>query len=162
MSAGKARRATPQREQILKLSAISLASALGLFLIGYLFASHVLFPPLPEPKNGIVVPKLIGLTVPQAEAQLIRLGLRVSDVVELAHPTQPPGLIVAQSPLAGQQLRTAGAVRLGVSAGMPVMPVPAAPAPDTSLRDTVPPPDTLPPDTAAKDTLAVSATRGTK
>jgi serine/threonine-protein kinase len=84
----------------------------------------LLFPPLPEPENGIIVPRLTGLSVPAAEARLRQLGLRVTESTQIAHPTQPPGLIIAQSPLPGQQLRQLGSVRLAVSAGLPRVPVP--------------------------------------
>ena len=53
-----------------------------------------------------------------------RRRLRVTESTQLAHPTQPPGIVIAQSPLAGQQLRSLGAVRLGVSSGLPRVPVP--------------------------------------
>jgi beta-lactam-binding protein with PASTA domain len=100
-----------------------IATALGalsvMFVIGYLFAVRVLFPPLPKPKNGIVVPRLTGLEVSAAQERLRGLGLRLTETIELAHPTQPRGTIVAQSPLPGQQLRNLGAVRVGVSAGVP-------------------------------------------
>lgn len=94
------------------------------FGIGYLVAVLILFPPISEPENGIVVPSVLGSDVPSAEAQLSTMGLRVTEVIEIAHPSQPPGTIVAQSPLPGQQLRTAGAVTVGISAGPPRVAVP--------------------------------------
>ena len=107
-----------------RVVAIATALVLILFATGYLVAVRLIFPPLPAPKNGIMVPALTGLQVPAAEAKLARIGLRVSDVVEIAHPTQPAGIIVAQNPLPGQQLRTAGAVTVGVSSGLPRVTVP--------------------------------------
>jgi serine/threonine-protein kinase len=94
------------------------------FAIGYTVAVLILFPPIDEPENGIVVPSVLGSDVPTAEAQLSTMGLRVVEVIEIAHPSQPPGIIVAQSPLPGQQLRTAGAVTVGISAGPPRVAVP--------------------------------------
>jgi serine/threonine-protein kinase len=108
----------------LKILGITIAAALLTFTIGYLVAVRLLFPPLPEPENGIIVPRLTGLSVPAAEARLRQLGLRVTESTQIAHPTQPPGLIIAQSPLPGQQLRQLGSVRLAVSAGLPRVPVP--------------------------------------
>lgn len=121
------------------------------FGAGYLLAVRWLFPPLPEPKNGIVVPKLAGLTVAAAEAELRKLGLRVSETIEIAHATQPAGIIIAQSPLAGQQLRAAGSVQLGVSAAAVRLPAPTPALP----RDSAPAPDTIPIplDTIAADTI---------
>lgn len=107
-----------------RLVLIGLASIVVMFGIGYLVAVRVLFPPLPEPTTGIVVPQLTGLSVADAEARLRSLDLRVTDVVEIAHPTQRRGIIIAQSPLPGQQLRSAGAVRLAISGGKPRVAVP--------------------------------------
>ena len=102
-----------------KLLLIAAATIVALFFAGYFVAVRILFPPLPEPENGIVVPDLTGLTVAQAQDKLRPLGLRVSEVTDIAAFTQPPGLVIAQSPIAGQQLRELGAVRLAVSAGEP-------------------------------------------
>jgi beta-lactam-binding protein with PASTA domain len=133
-----------------------ILSALGggavvMFLAGYLIATRILFPPLAEPENGIVVPSLTGLTVPQAQARLRRLGLRLTETMDV--PTaQTPGLIIAQSPLAGQQLRELGAVKVGIAAPLPAPPPAPAPAPapdsvtltDTAVvTDTVTPADTV-------------------
>jgi eukaryotic-like serine/threonine-protein kinase len=94
------------------------------FGLGYLIAARMFFPPLPEPKNGIVVPPLSGVIEDEARNRLRPLGLTVSDVYEIAHPDQPPGIVVAQSPLPGQQLRNGGQIRLGVSSGLPRVTVP--------------------------------------
>ena len=118
--------ARPRRDarKIVKLAAIGVAVAAIMFFGSYLVAVRILFPPLPEPEDGIVVPSLIGMTVPQAEARMRQIGLRVTESTQIAHPTQPPGIVIAQSPLPGQQLRSLGAVRLGVSSGLPRIPVP--------------------------------------
>lgn len=135
-----------------RLIGISLGASALMFVIGYVVAVRLLFPPLPEPKNGIVVPPLSGLLVPSAEARLREIGLRVSEIVELAHPSQPAGLIIAQSPLPGQQLRIAGSVRLGVSAGIPRLDSVPPVAPQRP-----PPADSVPPESdslrVAPDTL---------
>jgi serine/threonine-protein kinase len=110
---------------MIKNIGIALALLLGTFLIGYLVATRVLFPPLPTPENGIVVPRLSGQLIESAERQLQPLGLRAArEVVRVAHASQPPGIIVAQSPLPGQQLREGGVVRFAVSSGLPGVKVP--------------------------------------
>lgn len=106
------------------MAAIAVSVGAIAFFASYVVAVRILFPPLPEPKNGIAVPSVIGLTVPQAEARMRQLGLRVTESTQIAHPTQPPGIVIAQSPLPGQQLRALGSVRLGVSSGLPRVPVP--------------------------------------
>ena len=120
----KQRMSKKARAQALRILGIGVGLAIVTFVIGYVLAVRVLFPPLPEPADGIAVPSVVGLTVPNAEAALNRVGLRVTEVIELAHPTQPPGIISAQNPLPGQQLRTAGAVQLAVSSGLPRVAVP--------------------------------------
>jgi len=108
----------------LKLIGIVLAALVLTFAISYLVTVRILFPPLPEPETGIVVPGLLGLSVSEAEDQLRQLQLRLTEVSEVTHPSQPVGSIVAQSPLAGQQLRELGTVRVAISAGPPRVPVP--------------------------------------
>ena len=94
------------------------------FVIGYAVASRILFPPLPEPENGIVVPDLTGTMGEEADRELRPLGLQRGDIVEFAHPSQPPGIIIAQDPLPGQQMRQGGVVQVAVSAGLPRVQVP--------------------------------------
>jgi beta-lactam-binding protein with PASTA domain len=137
----------------LKLIGIAVGAFVLTFALGYVIAVRWLFPPLPEPENGIVVPDLAGSTVQSAQEKLRALGLRLTDITEISHPTQPPGVIIAQSPIPGQQLRELGAVRVAVSTGMPR--VESLAPPDTVLLpvDTVTPP---PPDTViAQDSISL-------
>ena len=109
---------------MIKKIAIAFGVLLLTFVIGYAVAARVLFPPLPEPVDGIMVPDLTGLIVEEADRKLQPLGLVRGGVVEIAHPSQPPGIVVAQSPLPGQQLRNGGTVRVAVSGGLPRVQVP--------------------------------------
>jgi beta-lactam-binding protein with PASTA domain len=109
---------------VIKRVGIVLGVLLLTFGIGYLVAARILFPPLPTPKDGIIVPNLSGVAVEEAPRHLRPLGLDVAEVTELAHPTQAAGLIIAQSPLPGQQLRSGGKVRLAVSGGSPRVQIP--------------------------------------
>lgn len=162
--------ASPRWNRIMSLKAFGILAGVTLlmFVIGYFTAVRILFPPLEEPENGIVVPDLAGQTVEGAQRTLRELGLRVTEVMAIEHPTEREGLVTAQSPLPGQQLRELGAVRLAVSAGAPPAPAalpvpvpdtlapapepapPPAPAPD-SVRWTVPPPadSAAPPDSVS-------------
>jgi hypothetical protein len=94
------------------------------FLIGYLLAVYVLFPPTEVSGAGIPVPSLIGLSGTDAQRSLAAAGLGPIDVSEQPHPTAAPGQVLAQSPLPGQQLRAGAAVRVAVSSGAPRAPVP--------------------------------------
>lgn len=108
----------------LKKIGIALGVLVLTFGLGFFIAARLLFPPLPEPVNGIAVPSLAGMSAEEARDRLGPLGLSVSDVYEIAHPDERAGVIVAQSPLPGQQLRRGDEVRLAVSAGPPSVQVP--------------------------------------
>lgn len=134
----------------LKAAGIILGVTVLMFVIGYVVAVRILFPPLAEPETGIIVPSLRGKTVQGAQEMLRELGLRVTEVTEIEHPTEPQGLVTAQSPLPGQQLREMGAVRLAISAGPPPLPAPAPevipsppPSPSPSPDSVGPGPDSV-------------------
>jgi serine/threonine-protein kinase len=95
-----------------------LAAALVVpFGVGYIVAVYVLFPPTAVSDGGAPVPDLIGLTPSEAQRELVGAGLGTIDVTELPHPEAEVGDIIAQSPLAGQQLRPGADVSVGVSSG---------------------------------------------
>jgi beta-lactam-binding protein with PASTA domain len=98
--------------------------SLGLFVAGYLVAVFLLFPPPPVPKDGVIVPNLHGMTVDLARRSLTPLGLETGETLSLPHPQTPAGLVIAQSPLPGQQARAGGRVNLGLSSGVPAVAIP--------------------------------------
>ena len=103
---------------------IYLAVSVALFVGGYLLAVNFLFPPPPVPKDGVVVPDVRGMSVDLAQRRLSPLGLESGDTTSMPHPQTPRGLIVAQSPLPGQQVRAGGKVNLGLSSGPPAVVIP--------------------------------------
>jgi serine/threonine-protein kinase len=108
-----------------KIFLIALGVLVATFGISYLVATRILFPPLPEPEKGIVVPNLSGVLLAEADRRLEPLRLtRGREVIEVAHPSKPPGIVIAQSPLPGQQLREGGTVQVAVSGGLPRVRVP--------------------------------------
>ena len=97
---------------------ITLAVALLVpFAIGYLVAVFVLFPPTEVSGSGTPVPDLIGSTTSEAQRQLVEAGLGDMEITELPHPDADQGTIIAQSPLAGQQLRPGAGLRVALSSG---------------------------------------------
>lgn len=112
------------RHERVRTGLIWAGITVGLFLFGYLIAVFLLFPPPPVPEDGIVVPDLAGQSPESAEQRLRPLGLQVGDTLSFPSPEHPPGLVVAQSPLPGQQLRAGGRVALGLSSGLPSATVP--------------------------------------
>jgi serine/threonine-protein kinase len=99
------------------LVALLAAVPLG-FGAGYAVAAFVLFP-APEVAAGdvIAVPRLVGRTLAEAERELAELGLAVGEVTKLSHPGEAAGVVLAQSPLPGQLLRSGAGVDLSVSTG---------------------------------------------
>jgi beta-lactam-binding protein with PASTA domain len=95
------------------------------FALGYLMAVYVLFPPLPEAAaTANVVPQLVGRSGAEAQRELVTAGLGALEATELPHPSAPAGRVIAQSPLAGQQLRPGASVSVALSAGRPQVLVP--------------------------------------
>lgn len=94
------------------------------FVIGYIIAVLLLFPPPDVAAQGTGVPSLIGMSLDEARSAVTNAGLGSIDVTELPHPDAAEGTVTAQSPLAGQQLRDGAPVRVAVSAGVPRVRVP--------------------------------------
>ena len=102
-----------------------LAAAAALpFVVGYAIAVFLLFPPPEVAGEGILVPDLVGRTVDDARSDLGALQLTLRDTTPLPSETAPAGTILAQAPLAGQQLRAGRGVRVAVSSGRPRVLVP--------------------------------------
>ena len=91
---------------------------------GYLVATTFFFrPPAPPPAlRG--VPELRGQGIGLATAALVDLGLEVGPVDSIRHPQVPEGIVIGQSPLPGRTALPAASVRLTVSLGPEVRPVP--------------------------------------
>jgi beta-lactam-binding protein with PASTA domain len=94
------------------------------FIIGYVVAVYLIFPPTEATGTGIAVPDLVGRSLLDAQTELALAGLGGLEVTELPHPTAAAGAVIAQSPLAGQQLRAGVGVRVAVSRGRPRVLVP--------------------------------------
>ena len=95
-----------------------------LFVSGYLLAVYVMFPPPAAPTIGVVVPDLRGMTLSLARDKLQPLGLETGDTISIPNNQSPMGLIIAQTPLPGQQARAGGRVSVGLSSGPPAVVVP--------------------------------------
>lgn len=67
----------------------------------------------------VVVPRVIGLTVKQAEAKLADAGLKCCEVREVPDRKTPRGIIVGQGPGAGQRVRINFEVRVYIAEGPP-------------------------------------------
>ena len=68
------------------------------------------------PQQTVVVPKVIGLTVPRAEAALADAGLRLGKVTEVPSD-YPRGIVMGQGPYPGKRVRINFECELWVSKG---------------------------------------------
>lgn len=110
---GRGRRPPARWGRWLGIGIIAAAIAFG---GGYGAAALVLFPAPERGQAGVAVPELVGLSLTEARRQLALQELEAGDVVELPAPDRPEGVVLAQSPVPGQQLRAGARVRLAVSA----------------------------------------------
>ncbi|MBW3553735.1 MAG: PASTA domain-containing protein [Gemmatimonadetes bacterium] len=97
---------------------------LGSFGTGYLLATQVLFPAPETAGTGVSVPDLYGADREGAEGTLVAAGLGVGRVLTLPSLDVPAGRVLAQSPVAGQQLRPGATVDVTLSAGPPELLIP--------------------------------------
>jgi len=95
----------------------------GALLAGYLTAYLVLFPAPIFPGHQ-EVPRVLGLTLAEAQAQLTKAQLEVAEGGADPHPTAPQGTVIWQDPPAGVIAPAGLKVTLVVSAGPPKIPVP--------------------------------------
>lgn len=104
------------------LSALVIAG--GGLACGYLVATVFFFRPPPSPPALQGVPDLRGHPFAVAMAELADSGLTASRVDSVFHPAVPSGVVIGQSPLPGRTALPRAAVRMTVSMGPDVRPVP--------------------------------------
>jgi eukaryotic-like serine/threonine-protein kinase len=96
---------------------------LGTLLAGYLTAYLVLFP-APILPGHQVVPRVLGLSLAEAQSQVTKAGLAVTDGGTEPHPSAPEGTVTWQDPPAGMLAPQGLKVTLVASAGPPKIPIP--------------------------------------
>jgi eukaryotic-like serine/threonine-protein kinase len=89
------------------------------FIVGYMMAVYVLFPPQQAAGTGLAVPLLVGGSASEAQRALVAAGLGSIETMQLPHPSAPAGQVIAQSPLPGQHLPAGANVSVALSAGRP-------------------------------------------
>jgi len=118
-------KASGQGGRWLRLSLGAIAAILVGGGGGYLYATHLLFPPPEEVIQDLrSVPDLLGMEREEAEQLLRSLGLEVGPVAPINHPTTESGSVLGQSPLPGQLAPAGSAIELTVSLGPERRPVP--------------------------------------
>ena len=100
-----------------------LGIGVGMVLAGYLTAYLVIFP-APILPGHQAVPRVLGLTIPEAQAEIQKSKLQVTEGGAEPHPTAPAGIIIWQDPPPGVIAPEGTKVTLVSSAGPPKIPVP--------------------------------------
>jgi len=100
-----------------------LGIGVGMVLAGYLTAYLILFP-APILPGHQAVPRVLGLTLAEAQSEIQKAKLQVADGGAEPHPTAPAGVVVWQDPPPGVIAPEGAKVTLVSSAGPPKIPVP--------------------------------------
>jgi len=95
----------------------------GMVLAGYLTAYLILFP-APILPGHQSVPRVLGLTVAEAQAEIQKSKLQVTEGGAEPHPTAPAGIVVWQDPPPGVIAPEGSKITLVSSSGPPKIPVP--------------------------------------
>ena len=113
-----------------------LGIGLGTLLAGYLTAFLILFP-APILPGHQAVPRVLGLGLPEAEAEIQRARLQIADGGAEPHPSAPQGVIIWQDPPPGVIAPEGTKVTLVSSAGPPKIPVPDVSGLDAALAQSL-------------------------
>ena len=108
----------------------------GMVLAGYLTAYLLIFP-APLLPGHQAVPRVLGLTVPEAQAEIQKSKLQVTDGGAEPHPTAPAGIVIWQDPPPGVIAPEGTKVTLVSSAGPPKIPVPDVSGLDATLAQSL-------------------------
>ena len=109
---------------------------LGMVLAGYLTAFLILFP-APLLPGHQQVPRVLGLSVTEAQTEIQKAKLQVNDGGAEPHPTATQGLVVWQDPPPGVIAPEGAKVTLVSSAGPPKIPVPDVAALDAQFAQSL-------------------------
>jgi serine/threonine-protein kinase len=96
---------------------------LGTILAGYLTAYLILFP-APLLPGHQAVPRVLGLSLSEAQGEIQKAQLQVTDGGAEPHPTATQGTVIWQDPPPGVIAPEGAKVTLVTSAGPPKIPVP--------------------------------------
>lgn len=108
----------------------------GMVLAGYLTAYLILFP-APLLPGHQAVPRVLGLTLPEATAEIQKSKLQIADGGAEPHPAAPQGVVIWQDPPPGLIAPEGTKVTLVSSAGPPKIPVPDVSNLDASLAQSL-------------------------
>jgi len=98
----------------------ALAFATGVFV----WFGKTIFSFVIPSETAVIVPQLVGLTLPDAEAQAARSGLRVTVAANEVSDKTPAGVVMGQQPDHGKSVRPGRAIAVLVSSGVKLFPMP--------------------------------------
>src|SRR2546428_7793855 len=113
-----------------------LGIGIGMVLAGYLTAYLILFP-APLLPGHQAVPRVLGLTLAEAQAEVQKSKLQVNDGGAEPHPTAPAGIVIWQDPPPDVIAPEGAKVTLASSAGPPKIPVPDVSGLDATLAQSL-------------------------
>jgi serine/threonine-protein kinase len=113
-----------------------LGIGVGTVLAGYLTAYLVIFP-APILPGHQAVPRVLGLTLAEAQAEIQKAKLQVTAGGVEPHPTAPAGIVIWQDPPPGVVAPEGTKVTLVSSAGPPKIPVPDVSGLDATLAQSL-------------------------
>lgn len=108
----------------------------AMVLAGYL-TSYLLLFPAPLLPGHQAVPRVLGLTVSEAQAEIQKAKLQTNDGGAEPHPTAPQGVVIWQDPPPDIVAAEGTKVSLVSSAGPPKIPVPDVAGLDASLAQSM-------------------------
>ncbi len=101
-----------------------IAGAALLFGVGLLAFNNLIMPRLVHRHDVVLVPDLRGHTLAGAHTEVSRLGLRLAESRQNAHPTVPAGLVLSQVPGPADHVRRGRVIKVVTSSGPPAGLVP--------------------------------------
>jgi len=113
-----------------------IAIGAAMILAGYLTAYLVLFP-APLLPGHQAVPRVLGLTLAEAQSEIQKARLQVTDGGAEPHPTAPQGVVIWQDPPPDVIAAEGTKVTLVSSAGPPKIPVPDVAGLDATLAQSM-------------------------
>jgi len=113
-----------------------IAVGAAVMLAGYLTAYLVVFP-APILPGHHAVPRVLGLTIAEAQGEIQKAQLQVTDGGAEPHPTAAQGVVIWQDPPPGVMAPEGTKVTLVSSAGPPKIPVPDVAGLDAMLAQTL-------------------------
>lgn len=101
-----------------------LMSGAGCFVLGYVGMTLLFFPGFGR-SPIVTVPDLTGRSRGQAERMVDRIGLEVRREDPIPNPRMPRGRVLMQTPLPGEEVARGSTVRIVLSGGPEMRPVPS-------------------------------------